>query len=102
VRLVPIAGVFQVFDGLQVVAAGILRGLGHMRTAMVVNILGFWGVGVPMSLFLALPAGLGPVGLWWGLVAGLGGVALVLLWRVRVGLRGTLRRLTVGDAASAG
>jgi len=99
-RLVPIAGVFQVFDGLQVVAAGILRGLGHMRTAMVVNVLGFWGFGVPVSLSLAFRAGLGPVGLWWGLVAGLAGVALVLLWRVRVGLRSTLRRLIVDDAAS--
>ena len=99
VLLVPIAGVFQVFDGLQVVAAGILRGLGHMRTAMVVNVVGFWAFGVPVSLFLAFRAGLGPVGLWWGLVAGLCGVAAVLLWRVRVGLRGTLRRLTVDDAA---
>ncbi|HET9299448.1 MAG TPA: MATE family efflux transporter [Candidatus Polarisedimenticolaceae bacterium] len=97
--LVPIAGVFQVFDGLQVVAAGILRGLGHMRTAMVVNVVGFWTFGVPVSLFLAFRAGLGPVGLWWGLVAGLCGVAVVLLWRVRAGLRGTLRRLTVDDAA---
>jgi MATE family multidrug resistance protein len=100
VLLVPIAGVFQVFDGLQVVAAGILRGLGHMRTAMVVNVVGFWAFGVPVSLVLAFRAGLGPVGLWWGLVAGLCGVAVVLLWRVRVGLRGTLRRLTVGDAAA--
>ncbi|HEX5041469.1 MAG TPA: MATE family efflux transporter [Candidatus Polarisedimenticolaceae bacterium] len=100
VLLLPIAGVFQVFDGLQVVAAGILRGLGHMRTAMVVNVLGFWGFGVPVSLFLAFRVGLGPVGLWWGLVAGLSGVAVVLLWRVRTGLRGTLRRLRVDDAAA--
>jgi len=102
VQLVPIAGVFQVFDGLQVVAAGILRGLGHMRTAMVVNVLGFWAFGVPVSLFLGFRAGLGPVGLWWGLVAGLCGVALVLLGRVRAGLRGTLRRVTVDDVAAAG
>ena len=66
---------------------------------MVVNVVGFWAFGVPVSLFLAFRAGLGPVGLWWGLVAGLCGVAVVLLWRVRAGLRGTLRRLTVDDAA---
>ena len=80
--LLPIAGAFQVFDGLQVVAAGILRGLGHMRTAMVVNIVGFWGFGIPVSLFLAFPCGLGPVGLWWGLV-GCSACARAL-WRVRV------------------
>jgi MATE family multidrug resistance protein len=97
VLLLPIAGVFQVFDGLQVVAGGILRGLGHMRTAMVVNVLGFWAFGVPISLLLAFAAGMGPLGLWWGLVAGLAGVAVVLLWRVRVGLGGTLRRLVVDE-----
>jgi MATE family multidrug resistance protein len=99
VTLLPIAGAFQVFDGLQVVAAGILRGLGHMKTAMVVNIVGFWAFGIPVSLVLAFPCGLGPVGLWWGLVAGLAGVAVVLLWRVRVGLRSRLRRLAVDDVS---
>jgi MATE family multidrug resistance protein len=98
VALLPIAGVFQVFDGLQVVAGGILRGLGHLHTAMVVNIAGFWTFGIPVSLLLAFPAGLGPVGLWWGLVAGLAGVAGVLLWRVQVGLGGELQRLVVDPA----
>jgi MATE family multidrug resistance protein len=91
--LIPIAGVFQVFDGVQVVAAGVLRGLGRIRTPMVVNVLGFWLLGMPVSLGLAFPAGLGPAGLWWGLVAGLGAVALVMLATMRAALRGSLRRL---------
>ena len=50
--LLPIAGVFQVFDGLQVVAIGLLRGLGDTRMPMIVNIIGFWCIGMPVSLWL--------------------------------------------------
>ena len=66
VSLIPIAGVFQVFDGLQVVAAGVLRGAGDTRAALIANLLGFWLVGTPVSLLLGFTAGLGVVGLWWG------------------------------------
>lgn len=85
--LIPLAGVFQVFDGLQVVAGGILRGLGETRAAMMVNVLGYWFLGLPVSWLLGFRLGWGPVGLWWGLVLGLGVVATVLLVRVRVALR---------------
>jgi len=84
--LIPIAGVFQVFDGLQVVAAGILRGLGDTRVPMLVNLFGYWLVGIPVSIYLGFSAGLGPVGLWWGLVLGLGLVGASLLLRVRARL----------------
>ena len=81
--LIPLAGVFQVFDGLQVVAAGILRGLGDTRVPMLVNLLGYWLIGIPVSAYLGFGAGLGPVGLWWGLVLGLALVGTSLLLRVR-------------------
>jgi MATE family multidrug resistance protein len=81
--LIPIAGVFQVFDGLQVVAAGVLRGLGDTRVPMLVNLLGYWLIGIPVSVYLGFGAGLGPVGLWWGLVLGLALVGTSLLLRVR-------------------
>jgi MATE family multidrug resistance protein len=84
--LIPIAGVFQVFDGLQTVAGGILRGLGHTRAPMVVNLLGYWMLGLPVSAYLGFVLRVGPAGLWWGLVLGLGVVATFLLVRVRVGL----------------
>lgn len=82
--LLPIAGIFQVFDGLQTVAAGILRGLGDTTAPMVINLVGFAGVGISASLLLAYKTSLGPVGLWWGLVFGLAAVATILLLRVRV------------------
>ena len=51
VVLIPLAGVFQVFDGIQVTSIGLLRGLGDTRTPMLTGILGFWLVGLPVSLF---------------------------------------------------
>ncbi len=93
--LIPIAGFFQVFDGLQVVSAGALRGTGDTRAPLVVNLVGFWGIGLPASLLLAFRFDLGPRGLWWGLVVGLGAVAAFLLARVAWRFRGEIRRLRV-------
>jgi MATE family multidrug resistance protein len=93
--LIPIAGFFQVFDGLQVVAAGVLRGAGDTRVPLVVNILGFWLVGLPTSLVLGFRLGYGPQGLWWGIVAGLIAVATFLLARVAFKLRGEIARVEV-------
>jgi multidrug resistance protein, MATE family len=98
--LIPLAGIFQVFDGLQAVAGGILRGLGETRVAMLVNLLGYWALGLPVSYLLGFRLGLGPAGLWWGLVIGLAVVATVLLTRVRIAL--TKRQARVVIDAPAG
>ena len=100
--LIPIAGVFQIFDGLQVVSIGILRGVGDTRTPLIVNLLGFWLLGLPVSLWLAFELDLGPQGLWWGLVAGLAAVATALLVRVRVQLGQEMRRLVIDDERGVG
>ncbi len=93
--LIPIAGYFQIFDGLQVVSAGVLRGAGDTRMPLVANILGFWFVGLPTSLLLGFRLGFGPQGLWWGFVAGLGAVAVFLLARIAWKFRGTISRVEV-------
>jgi MATE family multidrug resistance protein len=98
--LIPIAGVFQVFDGLQVVAAGVLRGAGDTRASLIANVLGFWLAGMPVSLWLGFRLGGGVVGLWWGFVSGLAAVALFLVLRVRSHLSREVRRVSV-DAAPA-
>lgn len=95
--LLPIAAVFQVFDGIQVVALGILRGVGDTRAPMILNLLGFWAVGLPLGIALAFPGGMGPQGLWWGLAVGLAVVAILLLARTRRRLAGELERLETGD-----
>jgi MATE family multidrug resistance protein len=99
--LLPIAAMFQVFDGTQVVSIGVLRGLGDTRGPMWINILGFWLVGFPVSVALGFRFGLGPVGLWWGFVAGLAAVALLLVIRVRDRLRRALKRVRIDGPAQA-
>ena len=95
--LLPVAGLFQVFDGVQVVATAVLRGIGDTRIPMVLHVAGFWLVGLPVSLWVGFGLGTGPVGLWWGLVAGLGAVALLVLLRVARRFSGELGRLIVED-----
>ncbi len=94
--LIPVAGYFQIFDGLQVVSAGVLRGAGDTRAPLVVNIVGFWFIGLPTSLLLGFRLGFGPQGLWWGFVAGLGAVAVFLLARIAWRFHGDISRVEVG------
>jgi len=98
VMLIPIAGVFQVFDGIQAVAAGVLRGVGDTHAPAVINVVGFWFIGLPVSWVLAFRLGGGAVGMWWGIVVGLAAVALILLGRVRVRLGRTMHRVIIDEA----
>ncbi len=85
-RLLPVAAAFQVFDGIQGVASGILRGAGDTRIPMLINLFGFVIIGVPAAALIAFGFGAGPVGVWWGLVVCLVVVAALLAWRVHVQL----------------
>ena len=82
VRLLFVAAVFQLFDGLQGVTTGALRGLADTRTAMLWNLGGHWFVGLPLAYLLCFQLNYGVVGLWWGLSTGLMicGVGLTLAW----------------------
>ena len=93
--LIPLAGLFQVFDGLHVVSLGVLRGVGDTRVPMLINIVGFWLIGLPVGAWLGIHRGMGPAGLWLGLVVGLAAVGLVLGSRVRSRLRQEVRRIGV-------
>jgi MATE family multidrug resistance protein len=78
--LLVIAAVFQLFDGLQAVATGALRGLGETRTAMIVNLAAHWMLGLPVAYALCFWQGLGVRGLWIGLSAGLIVCGAILTW----------------------
>jgi MATE family multidrug resistance protein len=93
--LLPIAGFFQVFDGIQVVSAAILRGAGDTRVPMLIHVLSFWALGIPLGLILAFRADMGATGLWWGLTVGLASTGVLLLARVRSRLSRAIARTTV-------
>lgn len=93
--LIVLAGCFAIFDGLQAVAIGILRGIGDTRAPAILSLLGYWLLGLPAGVFLAFRWNWGPRGLWWGLVLGLAITAAVLLWRVRSRLRAEVGRVEI-------
>jgi multidrug resistance protein, MATE family len=93
--LLWVAAVFQLFDGIQGVATGVLRGLGDTRTPMLWNLFAHWFIGLPFGYALCFVFGIGVAGLWWGLSTGLiiCGVALSIVWTRRIG---ALKHATVG------
>jgi multidrug resistance protein, MATE family len=80
--LLIVAAVFQLFDGLQVVATGALRGAGNTRTPMMANLAGYWLIGLPLGAYLCFRLKLGAVGMWVGLCLALIliGSVLLLVW----------------------
>lgn len=84
--LLLVAALFQLFDGLQGVATGLLRGVGDTRTPMAWNLAGHWVLGLPTGYVLCFPLAFGVVGLWVGLSVGLTliGIVLVVTWGRRV------------------
>ena len=88
-----IAGIFQLADGAQVVAAHALRGLSDTRTPMLLAILGYWFVGLPTAYVLGFVFDLRGIGVWSGLAVGLAFVAVLLVSRFALRERlGLLRR----------
>ena len=81
-RLFAIAALFQVFDGIQVIAAGALRGHKDAMVPLMLATIGYWGVGFAGGWLLAFPLGYGAVGLWLGLALGLAAVAVLLTLRL--------------------
>jgi MATE family multidrug resistance protein len=67
VALLFVAAVFQLFDGVQTVSTGALRGLGDTHTPMLCNLAGYWVIGLPIGYWLCFEKGLGAQGLWIGL-----------------------------------
>lgn len=91
--LLPIAAVFQVLDGLQVVGAGVLRGAADTTFPAVIVLIGYWALGLPVGWHLAFDQGLGARGLWWGFTIALFVMAAFFIVRIAVRFRGDLRRI---------
>jgi len=84
--LLLVAAAFQLFDGLQTVATGALRGTGETRTPMFANLIAYWLIGLPLGYLLCFRLGWGAVGIWIGLCLGLIliGSSLLLAWHRRL------------------
>lgn len=95
VALIPLAGWFQVFDGLQAVTSGVLRGTGDTRVPAILHMVAFWGVGIPLGYFLGFHTTWRERGLWVGLVAGLAAAALLQSARVYRRLQSDIARVSI-------
>ncbi len=80
--LLVIAGLFQLFDGLQVVSLGILRGFSDVKKPMMMAAFSYLLIGLPTSYLFAFTFNLGPEGIWLGFVTGLGSAGLMFARRI--------------------
>jgi len=81
VSLLFMAAIFQLSDGIQVSAAGALRGVKDTLYPLLVSVVAYWLIGLPFSYYLGIRQQFGPQGLWMGLVASLTLAAVWLVWR---------------------
>ncbi len=87
-KLLIVASIFQLCDGVQATMAGALRGLSDAVVPMVVCMVGYWVLAIPFGYYLAFKAGMGARGMWWGFALGLAIVAVSLSWRFYLRTRG--------------
>lgn len=80
-QLLIVAAFFQLFDGTQVVGLGILRGIGDVKVPTILTFISYWVIGLPVGYLLGIVLGIGVVGVWFGLVAGLASASLMLFIR---------------------
>jgi MATE family multidrug resistance protein len=81
IKLLVVAAIFQIVDGVQVTAVGALRGLKDTRVPMLIGIFAYWVIGLSTGYALGIWLNYGAIGLWWGLAIGLASAAIVLTWR---------------------
>lgn len=82
--ILPLAGAFQLADGVQVMACGVLRGMGRPQAAALIHVFGYYALALPLAYLMAFKAGLGLYGIWAGLALGVGTVAVGLtFWTLR-------------------
>jgi multidrug resistance protein, MATE family len=85
--LLVIAAFYQLFDGLQIVCLGILRGFADVKAPMFIAAISYVGIGLPVSYICAFTLKQGPEGIWFGFVAGLATAGTLLAFRIRKKIR---------------
>ncbi|MBD2103106.1 MATE family efflux transporter [Leptolyngbya sp. FACHB-261] len=92
IALLRVGAVFQIFDAVQIIATGALRGLKDTHIPMVIAIFTYWCVGLTSGYLLGIQFNLGGVGFWWGLVLGLASAGTILTWRFHALISPLVRR----------
>jgi MATE family multidrug resistance protein len=93
----PVAAAFQLFDGVQVVASGILRAVGTTLPTAIANFAGYYVIGLPIGWWLTFRLGYGVPGLWWGVAIGIAVVAVLLV--IWIAVRGPAKHVALVRAA---
>lgn len=88
-QLLVIAGLFQLFDGTQVVGLGILRGMGDVNVPTAITFLAYWVIGLPSAYLLGVSFDFGVTGIWYGLTLGLFASSMLLYIRYRKVIKNT-------------
>lgn len=78
-KLCPIMALYQVFDGFQGVSSGVLRGMGRQKRVALLNLCGFWVLGLPCGIILTFVGGFGVYSIWWGFNIGLFVISILYL-----------------------
>lgn len=82
--LLIVAALFQLSDGVQVAALGVLRGLEDVKIPTLVTLIAYWVLGLPLGYFFAFQLQIGEVGIWYGLLIGLSITAVLLFYRFHI------------------
>jgi MATE family multidrug resistance protein len=85
--LVMVAGLFQLVDGMQAIASGLLRGLKDARVPMILALVAYWPIGFFLAWLMAFPLGIGGIGIWYGFCLGLASAAGMLCLRFYLKVR---------------
>lgn len=101
VSLLAIAAWFELFDGIQSIAMGAIRGLKDATTTFYVGLLCYWVIGAPLAWLLAFPLGWGAAGVWWGLAGGLACAAIGLSFGFEWKTARLLRERNITEAPAA-
>jgi len=81
VPLLVIGAMFQLFDGIQAIGIGVLRGMSDVKIPTASTFLAYWVIGLPLAYVFMLPLGFGLEGIWYGLTIGLAVSAIAMIWR---------------------
>jgi MATE family multidrug resistance protein len=83
-KLLIIAALFQIFDGLQATGVGVLRGLTDTKIPLLISFAAYWIIGIPIAILLGFYYKLGAVGIWIGLLLGLATLGITILFRFNI------------------